>query len=71
VARASFSLGFNLLLIASCVGLALAYLLAARWFLGRAQRFIADRERTRHWGETPVYRRPRRPLPRKEPAWEE
>jgi hypothetical protein len=46
--------------IASCVGLALIFWLMARFFLAWAQRWIADRERTRHWDEEPVYRRSRR-----------
>jgi hypothetical protein len=38
----------------------------SRLFLNWAQRWIADRERTRHWNEEPVYRRSRRrrPAPR-------
>ncbi len=45
----------------SCIGMALIFLILSRMFLGRAQRWIADRERTRHWHEEPVYRRARRP----------
>jgi ABC-type transport system involved in multi-copper enzyme maturation permease subunit len=45
----------------SCIGMALIFLILSRLFLGRAQRWIADRERTRHWHEEPVYRRARRP----------
>jgi len=45
----------------SCIGMALIFLILSRLFLGRAQRWIADRERTRHWREEPVYRRARRP----------
>ena len=41
----------------SCIGMAFIFLLLSRLFLGRAQRWIADRERTRHWHEEPVYRR--------------
>jgi ABC-type transport system involved in multi-copper enzyme maturation permease subunit len=44
----------------SCIGLALIFIFLSRLFLGRAQRWIADRERTRHWHEEPVYRRARR-----------
>jgi ABC-type transport system involved in multi-copper enzyme maturation permease subunit len=43
----------------SCIGMALIFLIISRLFLGRAQRWIADRERTRHWHEEPVYRRAR------------
>lgn len=52
--------------IASCFGLALIFWLMSRFFLNWAQRWIADRERTRHWNEEPVYRRSRRrrPAPR-------
>lgn len=45
---------------ATCVGLALIFLLAARIFLNWAQRYIADRERTRHWYDEPIFRRSRR-----------
>jgi ABC-type transport system involved in multi-copper enzyme maturation permease subunit len=54
---------FNLFFVASCVGLALIFWLAARILLSRAQRWVADRERTRHWYDEPIYRRPRRPRP--------
>jgi hypothetical protein len=46
--------------VASCVALGGIFLFASRLFLGMAQRWIADRERTRHWYEEPVYRRARR-----------
>jgi hypothetical protein len=39
------------------------FLVASRLFLGWAQRWIADRERTRHWYDEPVYRRARRMPP--------
>ena len=29
-------------------------------FMNRTVRYIADRDRTRHWYDEPVYRRPRR-----------
>ncbi len=48
----------------SCVLLAAIFLGLPQWFLGGAQRWIADRERTRHWYEPPRYRRPWR-----EPAY--
>ncbi len=44
----------------SCVVLAAIFLGLPRLFLGWAQRWIADRERTRHWHEEPFYRRARR-----------
>ncbi len=70
-ARSGQSVWWNVFFVASCVGLGAIFLLMAQWFLSRAQRFIADRERTRHWAEEPIYRRPRRPLPRKQVVWEE
>src|SRR5262249_57163494 len=45
--------------ISICLGLVLMFWLAAKIFLGWAQRYIADRERTRHWYDEPVYRRTR------------
>jgi ABC-type transport system involved in multi-copper enzyme maturation permease subunit len=49
-------------LIASSVGLVLIFWFMSRSFFNRALRWVADRERTRHWHEEPVYRRTRRPL---------
>ncbi len=47
--------------IATCIGLALCFWGLAWFFLSDAQRWVADRERTRHWKEEPmVYRRRRR-----------
>jgi hypothetical protein len=46
--------------ILTCLGLALLFWLMSRLFLGWAMRWVADRERTRHWYEEPVYRRSRR-----------
>lgn len=47
-------------LIVSCLGLALAFWLTAKYFfLTAAQRWVADRERTRYWKDEPVYHRPR------------
>jgi ABC-type transport system involved in multi-copper enzyme maturation permease subunit len=43
-----------------CAGLAVIFFFLPRFFLRWAQRWIADRERTRHWHEEPYYRRPRR-----------
>jgi ABC-type Na+ efflux pump permease subunit len=52
--------------IASSVGLAVLCWLMARLFLNRAQRWVADRDRTRHWHDEPFYRRSRAtsPVPR-------
>src|SRR5437762_11435162 len=46
-------------LVASPTCLVILFYLLARWFLYRAQRWIADRERTRHWHDEPIYRRSR------------
>jgi hypothetical protein len=52
------------LLIAVCIGIEAAFWVTAKFFLTWAQRWIADRERTRHWYEEPIYRRSRRPVTR-------
>ncbi len=41
------------------IGLALMFWILSRVFLASAQKWVADRERTRHWHDEPVYR-PRR-----------
>jgi ABC-type transport system involved in multi-copper enzyme maturation permease subunit len=49
--------------IASCIGLALMFWGLAWFFIADAQKWVADRERTRHWHEEPIdygYRRRRR-----------
>jgi ABC-type Na+ efflux pump permease subunit len=46
--------------ILTCLGLALIFWLMSRLFLNQALRWVADRERTRHWHEEPIYRRSRR-----------
>jgi ABC-type transport system involved in multi-copper enzyme maturation permease subunit len=56
-AMAAFETPF---LILSSIVLALIFWLMARTFLSHALRWVADRERTRHWNEEPVYRRSRR-----------
>jgi ABC-type transport system involved in multi-copper enzyme maturation permease subunit len=50
--------------IATCIGLALCFWGMAWYFLADAQRWVADRERTRHWHDEPRYYRPRRRRPR-------
>jgi ABC-type Na+ efflux pump permease subunit len=55
----SFTTFFSAFLIATCIGLAVAFWVAARLFLRWAQRWVADRERTRHWEHDPT-ERPRR-----------
>jgi ABC-type transport system involved in multi-copper enzyme maturation permease subunit len=67
----SMSTYMNIFLVAACIGLAVIFLLMARLFLNWAQRHIADRERTRHWHEEPVFRRARRPVSRKPLTWED
>jgi ABC-type transport system involved in multi-copper enzyme maturation permease subunit len=63
MARA-FGGSFGIFFVASCIALALIFWLTSRLFINRSVRWIADRERTRHWYDEPVYRRPRRePLP--------
>jgi len=46
--------------IASCAALALIFWLLSKYFLRDSQRWIADRERTRHWSEEPISYRPKR-----------
>jgi ABC-type transport system involved in multi-copper enzyme maturation permease subunit len=60
------SIGFNnmadfmrVFYFGSAAGLALAFLLLARWFINRVQRWIADRDRTRFWYDAPLSRRSR------------
>jgi ABC-type Na+ efflux pump permease subunit len=53
-------------LVASSAALGVIFWLMSRAFLTQALRRVADRERTRHWHEEPVYRRSRaaaRPRP--------
>jgi ABC-type transport system involved in multi-copper enzyme maturation permease subunit len=49
--------------IAVCICMMVACWLLARLFVNRAVRWIADRDRTRHWYDEPVYRRSRLPEP--------
>jgi hypothetical protein len=51
---------FDLFFVASCIGLGLLFWGSAYLLLNRAQRWVADRERTRHWYDEPIYRKPRR-----------
>jgi ABC-type transport system involved in multi-copper enzyme maturation permease subunit len=69
VAASSWPAWWPVWKVASCICLAAAFFLAARTLLGWAQRWIADRERTRHWHEEPIYRRARRPLPAAPPMY--
>ncbi len=60
VAAGSVSFDHRVFTVLTCLGLALLFWLMSRLFLSQALRWIADRERTRHWYEEPVYRRSRR-----------
>jgi ABC-type transport system involved in multi-copper enzyme maturation permease subunit len=64
VAMRGFSTYFTLFFVASCIGLAFIFWLMSRLFLSWAQRHVADRERTRHWSDEPIYRRVRSPVVR-------
>jgi ABC-type transport system involved in multi-copper enzyme maturation permease subunit len=51
--------------IGSCLALAGIFFGLARFFLSDAQKWVSERERTRHWkDEEPFYRRPRLRAPR-------
>jgi ABC-type transport system involved in multi-copper enzyme maturation permease subunit len=52
---------FRVFSITSSIALALIFWLLAKMFLARAQRWVADRDRTRHWYDEPYYRRSRDP----------
>lgn len=56
----NFNSELNAFFVATCVSLAIIFWLCARFFLTRAQKWIAQRERTRHWQSAPVYRRSKR-----------
>jgi ABC-type Na+ efflux pump permease subunit len=49
----TFSFAF---LIATCIGLVVLFWVAARMFVRSAQKWVADRERTRHWENEPTER---------------
>jgi hypothetical protein len=51
---------YRVFFISSCLGLVIAFWLLAAMFVNRTVRWIADRDRTRHWYDEPVYRRSRR-----------
>jgi ABC-type transport system involved in multi-copper enzyme maturation permease subunit len=55
-----FSVKQRVFFILTCLGLALIFWLMSRLFLRQALRWVADRERTRHWYDEPIYRRSRR-----------
>jgi hypothetical protein len=60
VAAGLVSFDHRVFTVLTCLGLALLFWLMSRLFLSQAFRWVADRERTRHWHEEPVYRRSRR-----------
>jgi hypothetical protein len=53
----------RLVYLSAATGLVVMFWLMARVFLNRAQRWIADRERTRYWQDVPQYRRSRGEAP--------
>lgn len=55
---------WTMFFVAACIGLAVIFFVAASLFLRNAQTWIANRERTRHWEDEPVYRSRRRTAPR-------
>ena len=57
---------FRVFAISSSIGLVVICWFMARLFLARAERWVADRDRTRHWHDEPYYRRSRSgdPAPR-------
>jgi ABC-type transport system involved in multi-copper enzyme maturation permease subunit len=59
-AAGSFTIDHRVFSILTCIVLALIFWGMSRLFLSMALRWVADRERTRHWHEEPVYRRSRR-----------
>ena len=65
----SFPVFRQIFLVSSCIALAVMCWIMARLFLTWAQRWVADRERTRHWYDEPVYRRPRRRSYAEREAW--
>jgi ABC-type transport system involved in multi-copper enzyme maturation permease subunit len=72
VATAAFNnlrVFYQIFLVSTCIALAVSCWFMSRVFLTWAQRWVADRERTRHWYDEPRYRHPRRrPVVERE-AW--
>lgn len=55
-----FAMTFDLFFIASCVGMVVVFIGMTGYFMGSAERYIATRERIRHWKNAPTpTRRPR------------
>ena len=54
---------FEAFQIASSLVLAAACYFVAWWFIADAERYVSDRERTRHWKDEPIYRPRRRRVP--------
>lgn len=65
-AASAFPFDPRVFTILTCLALALIFWLMSKMFLNRALRWVADRERTRHWNEEPVYRRSRRQAAQKD-----
>jgi ABC-type transport system involved in multi-copper enzyme maturation permease subunit len=53
---------FSAFFVASCLGLAAIFYGFAWWFIADAEKRVADKERTRHWKDEPIYRPRRRPI---------
>jgi ABC-type Na+ efflux pump permease subunit len=49
----------RVIFVSSCVSLVVAFWLLSQLFMSRSVRWIADRDRTRHWHDEPMYRRSR------------
>jgi len=58
-----FSEFFVAFFISSCLALAAIFYGVAWWFINHAERRVADRERTRHWKDEPIFRPRRRAAP--------
>jgi ABC-type Na+ efflux pump permease subunit len=65
----NFGVYQQIFLVSSSIALAVICWVTARFFQTGAQRWVADRERTRHWYDEPIYRRPRRRPVVEQGAW--
>jgi hypothetical protein len=59
----NFPYFMSVFFVSSCISLVIAFWLLSQLFMNRAVRWIADRDRTRHWHDEPLYRRSRLPEP--------
>src|SRR5207244_7793719 len=64
---AGFSRSIGAIYLAYSLVLAGAFWGLAKYFLADAQKWVADRERTRHWKDEYRFRRPRRRVQRSRP----